>query len=103
MYLERYVARPRHIEVQVLGDAHGGGVHLGERECSLQRRHQKLLEESPSPALGAELRAQAWPRPRWRSRDGGGYVNAGTVEFMVDARATSTSSRSTRGCRSSTP
>ena len=83
VYLERYVRSPRHVEVQVLCDAHGGRVHLGERECSLQRRHQKLLEESPSPAVGPELRARMG-EAALRVAEAAGYVNAGTVEFMLD-------------------
>jgi acetyl-CoA carboxylase biotin carboxylase subunit len=83
VYLERYVRSPRHVEVQVLCDAHGGRVHLGERECSLQRRHQKLLEESPSPAVGPELRARMG-EAALRVAAAAGYVNAGTVEFMLD-------------------
>jgi acetyl-CoA carboxylase, biotin carboxylase subunit len=83
LYMEKFVEHPRHIEFQILGDAHGNVVSLGERECSIQRRHQKLLEESPSTQMTAELRAEI----------GGilsttlsklGYVNAGTIEFLMD-------------------
>ncbi|TPW09410.1 MAG: accC [bacterium] len=73
VYIERYLPAPRHIEIQVLADSLGQLVHLGERECSIQRRHQKLIEECPSPFVDAELRRRM-----------GGYVNAGTVEFLVD-------------------
>jgi acetyl-CoA carboxylase biotin carboxylase subunit len=84
VYIEKYVESPRHIEFQILGDHHGAVVHLGERECSIQRRHQKLIEESPSPALSEKMR-----------RKMGGividaakavkYTNAGTFEFLMDA------------------
>jgi acetyl-CoA carboxylase biotin carboxylase subunit len=84
VYIERYVEEPRHIEVQVLGDAQGGMVHLGERECSIQRRHQKLIEESPSPFVDADLR-QRMGAAACRIATAAGYVNAGTVEFLVDA------------------
>jgi 3-methylcrotonyl-CoA carboxylase alpha subunit len=81
--LERYVARPRHVEVQIFGDQHGHLVHLGERECSVQRRHQKLIEESPSPAVDADLRARLG-EAALRLASAAGYSNAGTVEFLLD-------------------
>ncbi|MBV9197080.1 MAG: acetyl-CoA carboxylase biotin carboxylase subunit [Solirubrobacterales bacterium] len=83
LYLERLIEAPRHVEVQVLADGHGNAIHLYERECSLQRRRQKLLEESPSPALEPSTRA-AMAASAVRLAEAAGYVNAGTVEFLLD-------------------
>src|SRR5215472_3879565 len=83
VYLEKYLEEPRHIEFQVFGDSRGNLRHLGERECSIQRRHQKLIEEAPSAALGAELRKRMGEAAIAASR-AVGYVNAGTIEFLLD-------------------
>ncbi len=83
VYMEKYIENPRHIEIQVLGDAEGNIVHLGERDCSLQRRHQKLIEESPSPILTVKLR-EKMGRAAVKLCKAAGYVNAGTVEFLFD-------------------
>jgi acetyl-CoA carboxylase biotin carboxylase subunit len=83
IYIERYVERPRHVEVQVLGDQHGNLVHLWERDCSTQRRHQKLIEESPSPRLAPETRRKMC-EAAVRLCKTAGYHSAGTVEFIVD-------------------
>jgi propionyl-CoA carboxylase alpha chain len=83
VFLEKYIEEPRHIEIQVLGDAHGNIVHLGERECSIQRRHQKVIEEAPSPLLDAETRAAMGAQAVALAR-AVGYRSAGTVEFIVD-------------------
>lgn len=83
LYLERYVSSPHHIEVQLIADKHGNIVHLFERECSVQRRHQKVIEESPSPFLKPETRIRLCEAAVKAARDIG-YVNAGTIEFLVD-------------------
>jgi len=83
VYLEKYVEEPRHIEFQIFGDRHGNLAHMGERECSIQRRHQKLIEEAPSTALDAALRSEMG-EAALRSARAVGYVNAGTVEFLLD-------------------
>jgi acetyl-CoA/propionyl-CoA carboxylase biotin carboxyl carrier protein len=84
VFVERYLPRARHIEVQLLADHHGGVIHLGERECSLQRRHQKVLEEAPSPVVAPELRERIGAEAVALAR-AAGYRNAGTVEFIADA------------------
>jgi len=83
LYIEKYLERPRHIEIQVFGDQLGNLVYLGERECSVQRRHQKVVEEAPSPVVDAALR-RAMGEAAVRLARAGGYTNAGTVEFLVD-------------------
>ena len=83
IYIERYIERPRHIEIQVLADEYGECIHLGERECTIQRRHQKLLEEAPSPVLSPELRAQMGEAAVAACKEIG-YSSAGTMEFLLD-------------------
>jgi acetyl-CoA carboxylase biotin carboxylase subunit len=83
VYLEKLIERPRHVEIQVLGDMHGNVIHLGERECSIQRRHQKLIEESPSVAVNDALRAQMG-KVAVQAAKAANYVNAGTLEFLLD-------------------
>ena len=83
VYVEKYVEDPRHIEIQILADTHGNTVHLGERDCSIQRRHQKLVEESPSPFITEKMR-QEMGEAAIRLAKAANYVNAGTVEFIVD-------------------
>jgi acetyl-CoA carboxylase biotin carboxylase subunit len=83
VYLEKYLSKPRHIEIQVIGDGRGGAIHLGERDCSLQRRHQKVWEEGPSPALNAEQRSEIGGVVA-RAVAELGYVGAGTVEFLYE-------------------
>jgi acetyl-CoA carboxylase biotin carboxylase subunit len=85
VYIEKAIINPRHIEMQVLADEHGNTVYLGERECSLQRRHQKVVEEAPSPVVDADLR-QRMGEVAVRVAQAAGYTNAGTVEFLVDER-----------------
>ncbi len=84
LYIEKYLDRPRHIEIQILADLHGHIVYLGERECSIQRRHQKVVEEAPSPVMDAKLR-RAMGEAAVALARAAGYTNAGTVEFLVDA------------------
>lgn len=83
MYIEKYIESPRHIEFQILGDAYGNVIHLGERDCSIQRRHQKVLEESPSPAIDEVLR-EKMGQTAIRAAKAVGYESAGTIEFLLD-------------------
>ena len=83
VYLEKLISRPKHVEVQVLGDTHGNAMHLCERDCSIQRRHQKLVEEAPCPVLDEATR-QAMGEAALKAVRGVGYVNAGTIEFLLD-------------------
>jgi acetyl-CoA carboxylase biotin carboxylase subunit len=83
VYMEKYLSDPRHIEFQVFGDGEGAAIHIGERDCSIQRRHQKLLEEAPSPALSAEERERMGERVRKAMGDMG-YRGAGTIEFLYE-------------------
>ena len=83
VFVEKYIERARHIEIQILGDRHGNMIHLGERDCSLQRRHQKLVEETPSPVVTPELRAEMGAAAVKLAK-AGGYFSAGTVEFLLD-------------------
>jgi acetyl-CoA carboxylase biotin carboxylase subunit len=83
MYIERYVEKPRHIEIQIVADEHGHVIHLGERECSVQRRHQKLIEESPSPGVSPELREEMG-RVSLKAMQKIGYNNLGTIEYLMD-------------------
>ena len=81
MYLEHFLVRPRHIEFQIIGDKHGNVVHLGERDCSIQRRHQKVLEESPCDVISDELRRKMG-ETAVRAAKAVHYENAGTIEFL---------------------
>lgn len=83
MYVEHFITRPRHIEVQILADSHGNVIHLGERDCSIQRNHQKMIEEAPSAALSEELRREMG-ETAVRAARAAGYVGAGTIEFLLE-------------------
>jgi len=102
VFLERLVQRPRHVEVQVFADTHGQVVHLFERECSIQRRYQKIIEEAPSPAVDDALRAELGAAAVTAAKTIG-YAGAGTVSSSSTRAGSSSSSKSTPGCRSSTP
>jgi acetyl-CoA carboxylase biotin carboxylase subunit len=85
IYIEKFIVNPRHVEIQILADEHGNCIYLGERECSVQRRHQKVMEESPSPIVTEEMR-EAMGEVAVRVAKAAGYTNAGTVEFIVDEK-----------------
>ena len=85
MYLERFVENPRHVEIQIMADTMGNVVSLGDRDCSVQRNHQKLIEESPSPAISEETR-KAMSRYAVLAAKTVGYTNAGTIEYIVDPK-----------------
>jgi acetyl-CoA carboxylase, biotin carboxylase subunit len=85
IYIEKFVEKPRHVEIQVLADQHGNAIHVGERECTIQRRHQKVIEECPSPIVDPELRGRMG-EAALKVAQAANYYNAGTVEFLVDAR-----------------
>ena len=85
LYVEKYLENPRHIEFQVLADMHGNAIHLGERDCSVQRRHQKVIEEAPSPFLDKNLRNRMG-KAALKAVHAVNYINAGTIEFLVDAK-----------------
>ena len=84
LYIEKYLENPRHVEFQILADKHGKTLHLGERDCSVQRRHQKVIEEAPSPFLDKTLRNRMG-KAAIKAAQSAEYVNAGTIEFLVDA------------------
>ena len=84
LYLEKFIEKPRHIEIQIIGDTHGNVAHLGERECSIQRRHQKLVEESPSAVVDEELRKRMGDAAIHGAKKIG-YIGVGTIEFILDS------------------
>ena len=98
LYVERLIERPHHVEVQVMADAHGDVVHLFERECSVQRRHQKVIEESPSPPSTPALRARI-TEAGVRAARAARYRNAGTIEFLVDLPAGASAGRRSTSSR----
>ena len=83
MYIEKYIEKPRHVEFQIMADKFGNVIHLGERDCSIQRRHQKVLEEAPCSVISPELRRQMG-ETAVRAAKSVGYENAGTIEFLLD-------------------